>query len=152
MRVVRLFLLSVIITGEMIMGANGLLDGSTKVPKNQRKTVNLLMKYASMTKWNKDQRQAVFVWRRGWRAGWNRLHNHAILPFFFLLTPAVDVGTKQLWSDTGGASRLTLQMWTWRRRRLPACLVYLFLFFSPKLEIKTMILKELCLLALSVAS
>lgn len=39
----------VIRTVEMIMGANGLLDSSTKVPKNQRKPINSLMKYASMT-------------------------------------------------------------------------------------------------------
>lgn len=48
-RAVRDFLLSLIKTAEKIMGTNGLLDSSTKVPKNQSKTVNSLMKNASMT-------------------------------------------------------------------------------------------------------
>lgn len=42
-------MLSLIKTVEMIMGTNVLLDSSTEVPKNQSKTVNSLMKYASMT-------------------------------------------------------------------------------------------------------
>lgn len=40
---------SVIRTVEMVMGANGSLDSCWNLPKNQRKTVNSLMKYASMT-------------------------------------------------------------------------------------------------------
>lgn len=115
-RVVRVFLLSVISTVEMIMGANGLLDSSTKVPKNQRKTVNSLMQW----QWNKDQRQAVFVWRMAWTGGRIEI-GYVIMPychFFLTCTPAVDEGTKQLWSARGGVLRLTLQMWTWRRPRL----------------------------------
>ena len=37
-RVVRVSLLTLIRPVEVIMGANGLLDGSTKVPENQRNT------------------------------------------------------------------------------------------------------------------
>lgn len=131
-RVVRVLLLSVIRTVEMIMWTNGLLDSSTKVPKNQRKTVNSLMKYASMT-WNKDQRQAVFVWRMGWRFGWNRLHNHAILPFLLFSHSLQLLMKARSCFDQQGEVRQG-----WRYRCGPegdcdcpsACLVYLILFYK----------------------
>lgn len=61
------------------------------------------------------------------RGGYNSLHNYAVVPWlFFVFIPAVDDDRAQLWSGRGGGTRLTVQMWTWRRSRI------LTLFMFPK--------------------
>lgn len=115
------------------------MDCSTAAPECQRIKGRQWIPSWNMHQWqwNKDQRQAVFVWRAGWRAGWNRLCNHTILPLLFLFTytPAVDGGALRLWSARGGVSRLTLQMWTWRRLGLPARSMWIFISLSLRLKL-----------------
>lgn len=63
-------MLSLIRTVETVMGANGLLDSSIEPPENHRKTLDSLMKHASVTVRRSPEAAGVCL-------GWSWLRGHS---------------------------------------------------------------------------